>query len=71
MGTHTRGDIHGKENTRNRDYTEKGEGTHTERRYTRSGDTYGGEYTPGRTYMVRGLHGKGRGDTHVEEIHAE
>ena len=54
--THTQeGDIHGKGNTRNRDYTEKGEGTR--------GNTHGegthaewGHIVRRRTYTVKGLH---------------
>lgn len=42
------GNIYGNGNIRNRDYTEKGDGTHMDRGLTRSGDTHGGG-----TYTVK------------------
>lgn len=39
-----------------------GEGIHTERRHTRSGETHGGVHTRLRDYTERGPHGEGRGD---------
>lgn len=67
--------IHGKGNTRKRDYTEKGEGTYMERRHMRSGDTHGGKDILGgedihskRTTRNKKYTEKGEG-THMERGH--